>query len=833
MVCYKKLENSRIVLQNLMMKKQAMSLVLILFALLQTSYSILVSCPDQSVSCECPNDVNECEFTFRVDERFSFASYPLNVDRQLTAFGGLYFLDSTGFHPSSQCNMSTCYIDGSIIRDDDFTSRNCSIPMTLDGVNYRTLLLINGRIPGPTLVVHEGQIIIVHVFNQLQSKGITVHWHGMFQQGSAWMDGVGFITQPPIDAGASFDYIFKAEPSGTHWYHSHIGFQKSDGIFGGLVIRERQNLSQILNSSMYDSVIENPGEHTMTLIDWQRKEEAIEQALTGLGFYPQLPIGQVPTDQDMVFSDAQSADGGSLGSLPFWSGLINGRGRKDNTTLTPLSIFTVQQNNVYHFRMVGSITIYALRLSIDGHKLMAIASDGLYFEPIEVDYIIIHTGETYDFLLEANQTDSNFWIRAETLEVNLPIGTEHSACAILTYGDSTDLDWTTGYSNVPERVRPCSMASPCKVLNCPFENYPTGDFKCIHLTSLIGRTGTPKSQLPRYPPNPSCNDCNNFLNFAFQGEDFDSSVNSRSFVFPPLAYSTNCFEYDKEKNDNTTNTCNKCEVNPNSTTGGCQCIDVVPIASQETFNPSMEPQSIAMVLSGIGDFFAHPIHLHGHSYHVVYIGYGQYNASGQIVNETADIDCGTGLLCVNPKWANGIVPQGVLDRTANGSVISSAIRKDTVIIPAGGYVVIAFQANNPGYWIMHCHIESHLLDGMAVIVQEYPPGQHWSPPNGMNLHGSFKWTIDDYRETLNRSGTCSSPNGTTNPMAAPLTPSVAEVCIPLAGFGVAMAIIALLFISVLFLVVVVILMWCSRRKKQPQQSTIVVKEEISMSEVRS
>lgn len=252
------------------MKQKVIFFTLLQLVLLQvqTGKSVQVSCPDQSVSCECPENAAQCEFDFRVSQRFSFVSYSLNqTDQQLTDTGSTYFLNHTGYRHSSG---SECKLTEPITSDEDFTSMDCSIPMTLDGVNYRSMLLINGRIPGPTLVVHEGQIIVVHVFNQLETIGITIHWHGLFQRGTAWMDGVGFVSQPPIDAGAQFDYIFKAEPSGTHWYHSHIGAQKSDGLFGGLVIRERQSLSEILGSDTYDNVIEDPGSYTMTLIDWQR-----------------------------------------------------------------------------------------------------------------------------------------------------------------------------------------------------------------------------------------------------------------------------------------------------------------------------------------------------------------------------------------------------------------------------------------------------------------------------------------------------------------------------------------------------------------------------------
>ena len=60
------------------------------------------------------------------------------------------------------------------------------------------------------------------------------------------------------------------------------------------------------------------------------------------------------------------------------------------------------------------------------------------------DYIIIHSGERYDFFLMADQTDKvNFLIRAETLKVNCDTlerdGTlkSNDAIAVLTYDGST------------------------------------------------------------------------------------------------------------------------------------------------------------------------------------------------------------------------------------------------------------------------------------------------------------------------------------------------------------------------------------------------------------
>jgi len=44
------------------------------------------------------------------------------------------------------------------------------------------------------------------------------------------------------------------------------------------------------------------------------------------------------------------------------------------------------------------------------------------------------------------------------------------------------------------------------------------------------------------------------------------------------------------------------------------------------------------------------------------------------------------------------------------------IMKDTAVLPAGGYLVIRFKADNPGWWMLHCHVDIHLVDGMAALI---------------------------------------------------------------------------------------------------------------------
>ena len=58
-------------------------------------------------------------------------------------------------------------------------------------------------------------------------------------------------------------------------------------------------------------------------------------------------------------------------------------------------------------------------------------------------------------------------------------------------------------------------------------------------------------------------------------------------------------------------------------------------------------------------------------------------------------------------------------------------RRDVVQIVAGGYVIIAFKADNPGSWLMHCHIAWHASAGLALQILERQDEliKILSPPN--------------------------------------------------------------------------------------------------------
>lgn len=100
-----------------------------------------------------------------------------------------------------------------------------------DGV-YRPMIMINGKFPGPMIECNEGDTLVIDVDNQ-SINATSIHFHGIFQNGTNWMDGTNGVTQCPIAPKGKFQYRFTVDgQSGTYFYHGYQAVQIADGLFG-------------------------------------------------------------------------------------------------------------------------------------------------------------------------------------------------------------------------------------------------------------------------------------------------------------------------------------------------------------------------------------------------------------------------------------------------------------------------------------------------------------------------------------------------------------------------------------------------------------------------
>jgi FtsP/CotA-like multicopper oxidase with cupredoxin domain len=253
----------------------------------------------------------------------------------------------------------------------------------------------NGRLPGPVIRVKEGETLRVKVVNEL-AVPTSVHWHGMHQPGTWTMDGVEEVSRPPIPAGDAFVYEFKATPAGTHWYHSHVGVQYGNGLFGPLIVEERTPIAA------YDR------EEILFLNDWflQPGDTLLADLVKGTGM-------KMPGKMDMKDMDKKGMK--DVGDIPFQSALVNGKGRAPGDTKSPPAVIEVKKGEKVRLRLINGSSTFALRFQIDGHPLTVIATDGAPVRPVVVDNLVLGVGERYDVLLEADR-EGSYWIRAVTLD---------------------------------------------------------------------------------------------------------------------------------------------------------------------------------------------------------------------------------------------------------------------------------------------------------------------------------------------------------------------------------------------------------------------------------
>ncbi|XP_062608275.1 uncharacterized protein LOC134270113 [Saccostrea cucullata] len=556
--------------------------------------------------------------------------------------------------------------------------------VTADGWESKRLIVVANRtLPGPDIIVYEGQTVIIRVTNHLHSDSITIHWHGLPQEGTPYMDGVPFVSQCPIEAGQTFTYKFKAHPAGTFWYHSHSGAQRIEGLLGAFVIRKKEP---------------NPlPEHILQIMEWNHDWDANKG-------YQLMTYGII--ENRTKYTPSQSLDGSFFSLFKADAGLINGRGRyysdldKTIHNEAPLEVFSVTQGSTYRFRVIGVGALFPFRVSVDDHVITIIESDGYPVQPKTVESFVINPGERFDFILEANQTIDNYWIRGKTLE-RIPRTTV--AEAILRY-DGAPVE-------EPKTNRKlCTAGDKCFVLNCPFTYFPQNEHtECIRFDTLRS-TATDDPA----PPFVEGKFKEYFLNYAFPGTDrFPGSVNGRSLVAPTVSGISQPKEI--------TRSCDEAGCGEQKL---CSCSYSLDLDHGDT---------IQMVLlnMGVGRGWAHPVHMHGHSFYVLKMGYPDYNqTTGQFIADNADINCRGGVpanksFCNEATWSD----QSWLNGNVPGLELQNPPRKDTIIVPSGGYVVVRIKADNPGLWIMHCHIELHSSDGMAMLLNESFPNLPKTPSN--------------------------------------------------------------------------------------------------------
>lgn len=236
------------------------------------------------------------------------------------------------------------------------------------GQKERQVISINDQWPLPTIEVNKGDRIIVNAYNGLGDHNTSLHFHGMYQNGTNYMDGPSRVTQCPIPPGATFTYNFVANQNGTHWYHSHVRGQYPDGYRAPFIIHDRD--AYFANDYQEELIF--------TLSDWYDEVvDVLEKKFMNI----YNPSGSEPVPNHLLFNESQNV------SVP------------------------IKPNTAYLLHVMNIGALGSTYFWIEGHNLTIVEVDGVYTEKVTVDKLYITPAQRYTVILTTkSKTDKNYGI---------------------------------------------------------------------------------------------------------------------------------------------------------------------------------------------------------------------------------------------------------------------------------------------------------------------------------------------------------------------------------------------------------------------------------------
>ncbi|KAL8760372.1 MAG: hypothetical protein Q9184_003378 [Pyrenodesmia sp. 2 TL-2023] len=232
----------------------------------------------------------------------------------------------------------------------------------------RPTIGINGQWPIPQITAAVGDKVVVNVKNDLGNQTTSLHFHGLYQNGTTHMDGPVGVSQCSIPIGGSFVYEFQIDQPGTYWYHSHDSGQYPDGLRGALIITDPDSPYK----DQYDEEI------VLTLSDWYHDQ--MPGLLSWFISYAN-PTGAEPVPDSALMNETQN-----------------------------LSI-KVEPGKTYMFRIVNMAAFAAQYLWFEGHTMRIVEVDGIYTEAAEADMLYLTAAQRCSVLITTkNDTSSNFAI---------------------------------------------------------------------------------------------------------------------------------------------------------------------------------------------------------------------------------------------------------------------------------------------------------------------------------------------------------------------------------------------------------------------------------------
>ncbi|KAF5790403.1 putative laccase [Helianthus annuus] len=320
-------------------------------------------------------------------------------------------------------------------------------------------------------------------------------------------------------------------------------------------------------------------------------------------------------------------------------------------------------------RVINAALNQQLFFKIANHKFTVVGADASYVKPFTTSVLMLGPGQTTDVLIKGDQTPGRYYMAARAYASAQGAPFDNTTTTAI-------LEYTTAKSNSSKPAMPTlppfndtntatafttSFRSPGKTL------VPKTVDENLFITAGLG--------INKCPPKAKASTCQ-----APNNTRFTASMNNVSFVLPSN-FSLLQAHHNGIPGVFTTDFPAKPPVT----------FDYTGNVSRSLWQPTRGTKvyklkygdKVQVVLQGTSIFTAenHPIHLHGYDFYVVAEGFGNFN----------------------PKTD-----------TSKFNLVDPPLR-NTVSLPVNGWAVIRFVADNPGTWIMHCHLDVHIGWGLAMV----------------------------------------------------------------------------------------------------------------------
>ncbi|KAF1969978.1 hypothetical protein BU23DRAFT_650742 [Bimuria novae-zelandiae CBS 107.79] len=480
-----------------------------------------------------------------------------------------------------------------------FTEQTDTIQAAPDGF-VRPVISVNGEWPyvPPTIEADVGDTIVVNTYNDLGNETTSIHFHGMYQNGTTATDGPVGVSQCGITPGNFFQYRFIANPAGTFWWHSHEKAQYPDGIRGKMIIHDHE----------WEASLEVHEQIYLSISDWwhEQSPKHVHDYLS-----PENTDGSLPTPDSFLLNDSRQPPH-----------------------------FRLEPNKRYLIRIVSFAGLVCGQFQFANHILTVVAIDGKPVHPADTETIAICAGQSYDVIVVGNDHEarSNYIFKMTTDMLTGRIPSNRTRVLI---GDVNLEDINEG------EVQGDDASFAPLLLN--FNWTAQG---ILDDATLVALDNEPLYKNPTKRINFRTNQV------YYEGIGTRISIGEMPWTEPRVPSLLSA-----------------------TTTG--------PLALQNTtYGPGAAPyvlrhHDVVEIYMENPQIYPHPMHLHGHHFQIGGRGLGSWDGN-------------------------------------EDSLYPVPAKRNTVTIPAFGWFLIRFRADNPGVWFFHCHMDLHIVGGMAATMIEAP-----------------------------------------------------------------------------------------------------------------